>query len=90
MSAVAAEKKADAPAAQPQVEQLNPELENFVVPDNYVQRTVENMKWLPPVTWRNLLQNIQWISFLALTIPPALAIYGLFTTPWQTKTAIWA
>lgn len=87
MSAVAADKKAPVAAAEME---LNPELETFVVPDNYVQRTVENMKWLPPVTAKNLFQNIQWISFLALTIPPALAIYGLFTTPWQLKTAIWA
>lgn len=59
------------------------------IPDNYVTHTIAAQKYLPPVTWKNLIWNIQWISFLALTITPALAIYGIFTTPYNTKTAIW-
>jgi stearoyl-CoA desaturase (delta-9 desaturase) len=59
------------------------------LPDNYVTHTIAAQKYLPPVTWKNLIWNIQWISFLALTITPALAIYGIFTTPYNTKTAIW-
>lgn len=76
-------------AAKP-VNTIDPESDAFQVPDNYVTRTVENMKMLPPVTWRTLHKNIQWISFLALTIPPALAFYGLATTPVQLKTFIWS
>lgn len=60
------------------------------IPDNYVTHTIAAQKYLPPVTWKNLIWNIQWISFLALTITPALTIYGLFTTPYNTKTAIWS
>jgi stearoyl-CoA desaturase (delta-9 desaturase) len=60
------------------------------VPDNYVTRTIETQKRLPPVTWGNLLKNIQWVSFLALTVTPALAIYGVFNVNWNTKTAIWS
>jgi stearoyl-CoA desaturase (delta-9 desaturase) len=30
------------------------------------------------------------VSFLALTITPALTIYGLFNVNWNTKTAIWS
>ncbi|ORY30358.1 hypothetical protein BCR39DRAFT_466656 [Naematelia encephala] len=60
------------------------------IPDNYVTATIAKQKYLPPVTWSNLLQNIQWISFLAITVPPAVAIYGMCTTPWNTKTVIWS
>lgn len=81
--------KAPAQAAGKPVE-IDPESDSFQVPDNYVTRTVENMKMLPPVTLSNLHQNIQWISFLALTIPPAMAFYGLATVPVQTKTFIWS
>lgn len=59
------------------------------IPDNYVSYTIANQKYLPPITWKNLIHNIQWISFLALTVTPSLAIYGIFTTAWNTKTAIW-
>ena len=60
------------------------------IPDNYVTATIQKMKFLPPVTWRNLLQNIQWISFLAITVTPTIAIYGMMTTPYNQKTAIWS
>jgi hypothetical protein len=36
------------------------------------------------------LDNIQWVSFIVLTVTPTLAIIGLFTTEWQLKTAIWS
>jgi stearoyl-CoA desaturase (delta-9 desaturase) len=78
------------PSGKPVSNVIDPERDDFIVPDNYVTRTVENMKMLPPVTWRNLHKNIQWISFLALTIPPAMAIYGLCTVPFQLKTFIWS
>ncbi|GMK55425.1 hypothetical protein CspeluHIS016_0204810 [Cutaneotrichosporon spelunceum] len=77
-------------SGKPVANVIDPEREDFVVPDNYVTRTVENMKMLPPVTWRTLHKNIQWISFFALTIPPAMAIYGLCTVPMQLKTFIWS
>ncbi|TXT06018.1 hypothetical protein VHUM_03779 [Vanrija humicola] len=69
---------------------LDPEAEDFQVSENYVTKTVRKQKHLPPITWSNLLFNIQWISFLALTIPPALSFYGLATTPVQLKTFIWS
>ena len=59
------------------------------IPDNYVTATIAKTKYLPPVTWKNLIWNIQWISFLAITITPAVALYGLSTTPVQRKTLIW-
>ena len=60
------------------------------IPDNYVSKTIANTKYLPPVTWKNLIYNIQWVSFFALTITPALAIYGFMTIPVQRATLIWS
>lgn len=60
------------------------------IPDNYVTATIAKTKYAPPVTWRNLIWNIQWISFLAITITPAVAIYGFFTTPYNRNTLIWS
>jgi len=60
------------------------------IPDNYVSATIAKQKYLPPVTWGNLLQNIQWISFLAITVTPTVAIYGMFTTNFNWKTALWS
>lgn len=33
---------------------------------------------------------LRWVSFLALTITPALTIYGVFNVKWNTYTAIWS
>lgn len=92
MSAATASRAQVKPVAveKPVVNALDPESDGFQVPENYVTRTVENMKMLPPVTLSNLHQNIQWISFLALTIPPSMAIYGLCTQTMQLKTFIWS
>lgn len=62
---------------------------DLYIPDNYVSDTIAKTKYLPPVTWRNLIYNIQWISFLAITITPSIAIYGMFTTNFNRNTAIW-
>ena len=60
------------------------------IPDNYVSWSLKNQKAAPPITMSNLLQNIQWISFLVLTITPSLAIYGALTVKLQWKTAVWS
>lgn len=60
------------------------------IPDNYVSATIAKQKYLPPVTWKNLLSNLQWISLLAITVTPTIAIYGMFTTKYNVKTALWA
>lgn len=78
------------PPAKVVVNELDPEADDFQTPDNYVTKTVQNQKRLPPITWSNLLSNIQWISTLALTIPPALSIYGLMHYPLLWKTFAWS
>ncbi|WFD44329.1 stearoyl-CoA 9-desaturase [Malassezia psittaci] len=57
---------------------------------SYVETILAREKPLPPVQWKNILSEIQWISFLALTIPPMLAVYGLATVPLRASTFIWA
>ena len=57
---------------------------------NYVRRTIAKEKPLPPITLKTLPQNINWVSFLALTVVPALAFYGAATTKLQWQTAVWS
>jgi len=60
------------------------------IDDNYVSKTLAREKPLPPITWKNLYKNLNVISCLALTIVPALAIYGAFTTRLTRQTFIWS
>jgi len=82
------------PAASVPLTQQSPEMHDapadLNIPDNYVQHTLKTTKPLPPVTWGNLLENINWISLLALTLSPAVAIYGMFTTELCWKTAVFS
>ncbi|KAE9406206.1 delta 9-fatty acid desaturase, partial [Gymnopus androsaceus JB14] len=58
--------------------------------DNYVAYTLKNTKSLPPITWSNLLNEINWLSFYILTVPPLIGIVGAFHVKLQWKTAVWA
>lgn len=58
--------------------------------DNFVERVLANEKSLPPIKLQNILNEIQWISFLVITIPPVLAVYALIYVPLQYNTFIWA
>ncbi|MCO5599813.1 hypothetical protein L7F22_053920 [Adiantum nelumboides] len=60
------------------------------IPDDYVTRTLEREPALPPVEWKNILNEIQWVSFIVLTSTPLLAVYGLFTTHLTWKTFAWS
>ncbi|GAA5942829.1 stearoyl-CoA 9-desaturase [Sporobolomyces koalae] len=58
--------------------------------DNYVRKVLAKERPLPPITWKTLPQNINVISTLALTVVPALSIYGALTTEVKWQTALWA
>ncbi|KAG9119243.1 hypothetical protein FRC07_005803, partial [Ceratobasidium sp. 392] len=60
------------------------------IPDNYVQHTLETTKPLPPVTLKNWWKELNYISCIALTMTPMIALYGAFTTPLQIKTFFFA
>ena len=60
------------------------------IPDNYVAWTLKNQKPRPPITWANLLDNIQWLSLAVLTVTPSIALYGFFTHKLQWQTFVWS
>lgn len=60
------------------------------IPDNYVSYTLRNQKPLPPVQWRNLHKELNYISFAVLTLTPTIALFGAFTTKLQWQTAVWS
>jgi stearoyl-CoA desaturase (delta-9 desaturase) len=64
--------------------------ETAVDDDNYVTKTLLREPPLPPITLANLWQNVALVSSLAITIVPALAIYGGLTTKLTLPTALWS
>ncbi|KAJ8508620.1 hypothetical protein ONZ45_g9109 [Pleurotus djamor] len=54
--------------------------------DDYVAYTLRTQKPLPPFQWSNLLDEINWISVLLLTIPPLIGVFGAATTPLRRET----
>jgi stearoyl-CoA desaturase (delta-9 desaturase) len=60
------------------------------IPDNYVHHVLATQKELPPITWKNFHNELQWISIIALTFTPLASLYGWFTTPLQLKTALFS
>ena len=59
-------------------------------PDNYVQHTLATVPALPPIQFKNIMNEIQWISVLALTVTPCIAIWGAFTTRLMWQTAVFS
>lgn len=60
------------------------------IPDNYVQHTIATVPALPPIQLKNIANEIQWISVLALTVTPCVAIWGAFTTTLKWQTAVFS
>jgi len=65
-------------------------VEADAIDDNYVSKTLAKDKPLPPITLKNWYKELNTISTLALTIVPALSIYGAFTTRLSMATFIWS
>lgn len=60
------------------------------VPDNYVAWTLRNTKERPPITMKNILNELNYISLAVLTITPSIAIWGAFHVQLQWRTAAFA
>ncbi|KAF5371267.1 hypothetical protein D9758_004284 [Tetrapyrgos nigripes] len=60
------------------------------VPDNYVSYTLKNIKPLPPITLRTLHKELEYISLVAIIVPPIVSLIGAYYVPLQRKTAIWS
>lgn len=60
------------------------------IPDNYVSYTLKHQKALPPVTWENLFQNLNWLHVGILGLTPLLGLTGACYTRLRWETAVWA
>ena len=78
------------PPPEKHIDERSAEPSDLHIPDNYVQHTLQTVPPLPPVQFKNILHEIQWVSLLAVTVTPALAIYGAFTTKLRWETALFS
>lgn len=78
------------PPQSPPPNERSLEPSDLHIPDNYVQHTLTTVPPLPPVQWKDFASELEWISVLALTLPPALSIYALAYVPIGWKTAAFA
>ena len=78
------------PPTKPKVTFKEEEPADLNIPDNYVSWTLRNQKALPPVTWGNLIQNVQWLTFTILVGTPAIAIWGITHVHLRWETFLWS
>lgn len=57
---------------------------------SFVERVLASEKPLPPIKLHNILNEIQWISFIFLSLPPIVAVYAIFNVPLYPQTLAWA
>ncbi|KAL0565014.1 stearoyl-CoA 9-desaturase [Marasmius crinis-equi] len=60
------------------------------IPDNYVSHVLKTTKSLPPITWSNLLNEIQWISFTAIFAFPIIGLIGASYVSLRRETLAWS
>ncbi|KAJ7339982.1 hypothetical protein DFH08DRAFT_783495 [Mycena albidolilacea] len=58
--------------------------------ENYVSHVLKTTKPLPPVTYNNLLSELNWIAVFVLTLPPAVSFIGAYYTKLRWETALFA
>jgi stearoyl-CoA desaturase (Delta-9 desaturase) len=58
--------------------------------DRYVNKVLRETKPLPPITWRNLHQEIRWFNFIVVVFVPFIALYGAMTTKLLFPTFVFA
>ncbi|KAL0569747.1 stearoyl-CoA 9-desaturase [Marasmius crinis-equi] len=59
-------------------------------PENYVDYILKTTKPLPPITWSNLLNEIQWISVVLIFVPPIVGIIGARHVSLRWETFVWS
>lgn len=64
--------------------------EDANIPDNYVAWTLKNQKALPPITWSNVFENVNWLSTAVLLLTPAITFWGAMHTKLRWETAVWS
>jgi stearoyl-CoA desaturase (delta-9 desaturase) len=70
----------------PHSKMTDSEEEEYYINNNYVAQTLLNEPELPPITWSNWYQEINWPKLIVLGSEPFIALYGICTTAsmWQT------
>ncbi|CAK5272212.1 unnamed protein product [Mycena citricolor] len=58
--------------------------------ENYVSHTLKTTKPLPPITWSNLLNELNWLNVAILTVTPVMSIIGVCTTRLRWETALFS
>ena len=60
------------------------------LPDNYVSHVLKTTTPRPPVTWSNLLNEIEWISFTAIFAFPIIGFVGARYVSLRWETLAWS
>ena len=60
------------------------------IPDNYVSYTLKHQKPLPPITWDNWYNELNWLHFAILAGTPVVGLVGAYYTPLRWETAVWS
>ncbi|KAI6045240.1 hypothetical protein EDC04DRAFT_3086911 [Pisolithus marmoratus] len=53
------------------------------IPDNYASYTLKNEELLPPVTWDNVMSELNWLHVAILSFMPILGFVGAYFTCLQ-------
>lgn len=60
------------------------------IPEDYIKYTLKKEKPLPPVTWANLLHELNWTNVSLMCVPPLIGAVGMCYTPLRRKTALFS
>ncbi|KAJ6468120.1 hypothetical protein C8R47DRAFT_809047 [Mycena vitilis] len=58
--------------------------------ENYVSHILKTTKPLPPITFNNLLSELNWIAVAVLTLPPIMGAVGAYYTKLRWETAVFS
>ncbi|KAJ7233751.1 delta 9-fatty acid desaturase protein [Mycena rebaudengoi] len=77
-------RKASPPMDKPSDVSVAPDVEN------YVSHTLRTTKALPPITWNNLLSELNWLNVTILTVVPFVGLVGAYHTKLRWETAVFS
>lgn len=60
------------------------------IPDNYVSHTLKTVKPLPPIQFKNLHKELNYLSCIVIIATPLAGIIGASQVSLQWRTALWA
>ena len=60
------------------------------IPDNYVTHTLKTQKALPPFSWKNWYNELNWLNVAILTLTPLIGVVGAWYTQLRWETALFS